>query len=70
MEWISVETGLPNKDGDYLIAGEYGIDVFYFDTHWMEFDELDGPRNHEYVTHWMPLPPPPQNLHEPATGRE
>ena len=78
MEWISVETGLPDKCIDVIAAkangrvfamtyrqenGDKGM-KFYWLGH-------NGWNNqHSQVTHWMPLPPPPQNLHEPATVRE
>ena len=59
-EWISVKDALP-KDNEYVLVydsnnGFYNIDCFY-NGDWLEI--------HDYwtedvkVTHWMPLPEPP-----------
>jgi hypothetical protein len=65
-EWISVNDKLPNRDGFYLVlenvnqvAGCYHSGYY----HWCrEFGwNADGGRiNIQTVTHWMPLPTPPE----------
>ena len=70
-EWISVKDKLPEKDGNYLVtacdegcsAGEgiwYSMVVVvaeYYKGSWTWYDEysLEG-----IVTHWMPMPEPPE----------
>jgi hypothetical protein len=61
MEWISVKDRLPEDGKDYLVTDgdacmvavyKNGIkkwDFFVYDHCWYSED----------VTHWMPLPPPP-----------
>lgn len=59
--WISVEERLPevnkdvwcysNRNGGYMFIGYIG----YRTRGWME----DGTLHIGDVTHWMPLPPPP-----------
>ena len=69
MEWISVEDRLPKDDGEYLVHLDSG-DIFVdeYNTDW-----LFGSDNYNEsmqaalgvpeicVTHWMPLPEPPQD---------
>ncbi len=51
--WIPVSDGLPEKDGYYLgWSSTYGFEFVYFDT-------LFGGGRLSGVTHWMPLPEPP-----------
>ena len=73
-EWISVEDRLPDSNGQYIVtacdegcaAGEgiwYGTVVVtaeYYNGCWTWYEggheyDLDG-----IVTHWMPIPEPPQ----------
>lgn len=75
-EWISVEDGLPIKSGEYFVYttdenistaefdedcgdnGEFGFwneyyqDGVYLDSEWVKAD---------WITHWMPLPEPPED---------
>lgn len=73
--WISVEDALPEKDGEYLVFTEYE-DVFKctFDSNeenkWGFEEDYRDPDTLgwegttwtavETVTHWMPLPEPPE----------
>jgi len=65
-EWISVKDRLPQEDDPVLvwdIASPYSefVDIGYYDPH---SAPDTGWRCNEYmnrsVTHWMPLPEPPQ----------
>lgn len=60
-QWVGIEDK-PKTKGDYLVysVGELGgtyIDQSYFDGEYFK-DVNDNPD--EYITHWMPLPPPPE----------
>lgn len=68
MNWINIKHGLPEKAGFYLVnvdsvvaskaRGTVEIGECYktVDTKGM-YEIL---KFHDYVTHWMPLPEPPQ----------
>jgi hypothetical protein len=73
MEWISVEDGLPLDytkctkfecveiivfSGGNVFSGEFKCGPA--PTPWYEFDDL----HRAYVTHWMPLPEPPNKQGE------
>lgn len=50
--WIPVEEELPKKDGKYLFYDEvlgHEVSIYY-----------DGVTIMPSITHWMPLPTPPQ----------
>ena len=64
--WISVTDAMPPKKGDYLVAFHpcywdavhwhtvcVGIDSFRGKTTWAK-------NKYRRVTHWMPLPAPPE----------
>ena len=62
-KWISVEERLPEEEGDYLTCNvakmfpKHSIHFTYFragDRYW------DFVWSNE-ITHWMPLPEPPEN---------
>lgn len=76
MEWISVKDKLPEKDGTYLTINSYGrggeifgvgdyytVTMFYgymirkYHSNKKIFSNKCG---NDYVTHWMPLPKPPE----------
>jgi len=55
MKWISVDEMLPEKSGKVIVffSADRGIGVFYF--------RKDRPNfKHSAITHWMPLPEPPE----------
>jgi hypothetical protein len=54
-QWISVEERLPARHSLVIVANADGVAIGMFLT--TKFHELPG---HPKVTHWMPLPPPPQ----------
>lgn len=59
-DWISVEERLP-EDETIVLAYERGVYVAHFIARKMFFVH---DRDHEFmpdVTHWMPLPHPPQS---------
>ena len=71
-EWVSVEEVLPEQEGSYLVATESGAvttarfyigtgfpDGYYRKAHW---------QRNRVVTHWMPLPAPPDR--RPPDGEE
>lgn len=54
--WISVDERLPEMNTCVLVAADGGVDIAYYcDIGWM-MDTLGN----EPVTHWMPLPEPPE----------
>lgn len=54
--WISVEERLPEEDGFYLVWGP----TIYTDTKWYDQRSLAQYLWKHDVTHWMPLPKPPE----------
>jgi hypothetical protein len=63
-DWISVKDRMPEKSGDYLVFVEGMIEnMMYSKRHsaWNATD-LICDKKHEIttVTHWMPLPEPPE----------
>lgn len=59
--WISVKDRLPEDTGDHLVytCKEY-TGIFWFDRDKKEWIEVgDYPCIAGYITHWMPLPEPP-----------
>lgn len=66
MEWIKCSDRKPSSDGKYLTHGSYGVGTSWYHNPWggrWLFQDCDT-NNDEgmddfYVTHWMPLPPPP-----------
>lgn len=62
-KWISVEERLPYKDGDYFVITERGtITDLLFSTQYKSFnaDSCCGTKFAIPVTHWMPIPEPPE----------
>ena len=68
--WISVKDRLPGKNGDYLAYTCDGIVWPYFFTASSGVWEDTLGYSTDTVTHWMPLPEPPnQNSALSAEGR-
>jgi len=58
-KWISVEEYLPTQEGDYLITdGDSQFVSNYENSNWYFFGVNFWTANE--VTHWMPLPTPPE----------
>ena len=59
-EWISVEERLPEPDTEVLARRSIGMDVECYHKEaggYWSWDEYSGKWR---VTHWMPLPEPPE----------
>ena len=60
LKWISVEERLPEPGVDVLAAyRDRHINMGTVGDDWLEEDIEDG-----YITHWMPLPEPPEEVEE------
>ena len=59
-DWISVEDMLPSKSGLYLIVWHDKVFQAHFDVYDKAWDTEEA--NDLSVTHWMPLPKPPQSI--------
>lgn len=69
MEWISVDERLPHNTGDVLVVVHYSNEKFVFvGRYYEDEDDLDNDgwdvheHMHHSITHWMPLPLPPEDL--------
>lgn len=59
-KWISVEERLPDNDDYYLTyTTEYTCEVYRYDGDGEWVTAWDDTANHD-ITHWMPLPVPPE----------
>lgn len=67
--WISVKERQPEKAGRYLVYAEWGRDIGLFMSGQWYILGGNFSGNVEWckaaVTHWMPLPEPPEGEHEP-----
>jgi len=72
MEWINVKKRLPEKAGTFLVFIQWKT------TYWKEKPEIDieyytkkrgWENSKEYITHWMPLPSPP-DLSKPEENKK
>jgi len=67
MEWIDVNDRLPENPNDfhlqYLSIGRVIIGMQY-DSKWYKDDGTEKPDDIE-ITHWMPLPEPPEKDNKP-----
>lgn len=68
LRWIPVSERLPNKDGEYLITGEFPTKVMACEYS-VRYAGWRGMGSGRAVTHWMPLPEPPAAL-APAVVRK
>ena len=60
MDWISVDERLPDNVHEHLVYMSWGgYDVGYYDegNGWRDYNRALLPD----VTHWMPLPGPPED---------
>ena len=60
-KWIPVTERLPEKDTNVIAnTKDFGVceTLFYDETHW--YDPVEVYANYGTVTHWMPLPSPPE----------
>lgn len=60
--WISVKDRLPDECTHVLVYGEFGVSMAFLygdNKHWYIADTEDWDEVRE-VTHWMPLPEPPE----------
>lgn len=58
--WISVKDRLPDRDGTYLVATKNRAVMM---THFYIVDGhgfFSGGKLSRHITHWMPLPEPPE----------
>ena len=63
-EWISVDDRLPDIIGDYICydqGGEIAWAFFTSNKRWAYSSCYGEGGFYESVTHWMPLPEPPEN---------
>ena len=69
-EWISVKERLPEQPGVFLVitkAGNQSVQWFHMldknipvETYKDTLRYFCDVSQHEKITHWMPLPPPPK----------
>ena len=64
MEWISVKDRLPKDDEDVLViddTGRMAVSCYFFSSYgsWL-WENRDDQVLLGEVTHWMPLPNPPE----------
>jgi hypothetical protein len=61
-KWISVKDRLPDERTRVLVYGEFGVSMAFLygdNKHWYIADTEDWDEVRE-VSHWMPLPEPPE----------
>lgn len=60
-EWISVKDRLPEDDGWFLVSIFGWVTLAFYDEHDSIFNDFKTcMANNSQVTHWMPLPEPPE----------
>jgi len=58
-QWVSVDQILP-LDGSYILVKAINIEIAYFEVNKFFYDADCELHFGTWVTHWMPLPNPPQ----------
>jgi hypothetical protein len=61
MEWISVTERLPETKGWYFVWVNNGVDVNTCNKCYYGGERFSDIMGFPPVTHWMPLPEPPNN---------
>lgn len=64
-EWISVLDRLPEESGMYIVTANDGHAQRVSFVQWQKKNRmwnLTGARSYWRVTHWMPLPPAPEDM--------
>ena len=65
-DWISVDDRLPDEGGRYwcymVYCGSLAVHSYQWNCSWNEKEWGDMAKPSDKVTHWRPLPPPPETL--------
>ena len=71
-QWISVKDRPPDRDGEYMVYGQSEAmrellpdnDPIWICHYYKErgFYNIELCRGYDYITHWMPLPEPPEEV--------
>ena len=74
-EWISVNDRLPDKSGRYLCwfgknTMAKGAEIVTYIESLKAFGSLKSLETYPNVTHWMPLPEPPNEIHKEAPSQQ
>ena len=75
--WISVKDRLPARDGEYMVYGQSEAmwellpdsDPIWVCNYYKKhgFYSIELRREYDYITHWMPLPEPPEEADHAET---
>ncbi|EFH3183387.1 DUF551 domain-containing protein [Escherichia coli] len=72
--WISCSERMPKGYADVLVTDGEHVEVKWWDEsgYWNSWTELNSDIFADEITHWMPLPEPPQEVNrgKPATCRQ
>jgi hypothetical protein len=63
-QWVSIEDRLPEEDGEYLVYVKWLNSLAEWVLEQMLWNFEDGKWGEDedvIITHWMPLPPPPES---------
>lgn len=59
MEWISIKDFVPPESTDVLVCSVEGVEIAWWSPSHQECFTPEGKSTWAPVTHWMPLPEPP-----------